>query len=431
MSEIKCPNCGKVFKIDEESYSLILQQVRNSEFNKEIDEQLENKLKLALNESENGFRDKLYLKENEISKLKEEVKLLKKENDNKLNELLFSKEKEINELKNQLSLMEGNTRLEILNALKSKDEEISRLKEENSKFLNQKDLKISELNNKLALNDSLNKEKNEEIKKNYETLLKAKQEEVDFYKDFKARQSTKLVGESLEVHCATEFNKLRPLFPNAYFDKDNEISKSGSKGDFIFRDYDEDKTEIVSIMFEMKNENDTTATKHKNEDFLKELDKDRNEKNCEYAVLVSMLEPDSDLYNGGIVDVSYKYPKMYVVRPQFFIPIITLIRNGALNALSYKKELEIARNQDIDLSHFEENMNDFKDAFGRNYRIASEKFKTAIEEIDKTIDHLEKTKKALMSSENNLRLANNKAQEDLTIKKLTKNAPSIAEKFKV
>ena len=431
MSEIKCPNCGKVFKIDEESYSLILQQVRNSEFNKEIDEQLENKLKLALNESENGFRDKLYLKENEINKLKEEVKLLKKENDNKLNELLFSKEKEINELNNQLSLMEGNTRLEILNALKSKDEEISRLKEENSKFLNQKDLKISELNNKLALNDSLNKEKNEEIKKNYETLLKAKQEEVDFYKDFKARQSTKLVGESLEVHCATEFNKLRPLFPNAYFDKDNEISKSGSKGDFIFRDYDEDKTEIVSIMFEMKNENDTTATKHKNEDFLKELDKDRNEKNCEYAVLVSMLEPDSELYNGGIVDVSYKYPKMYVVRPQFFIPIITLIRNGALNALSYKKELEIARNQDIDLSHFEENMNDFKDAFGRNYRIASEKFKTAIEEIDKTIDHLEKTKKALMSSENNLRLANNKAQEDLTIKKLTKNAPSIAEKFKV
>ena len=431
MSEIKCPNCGKVFKIDEESYSLILQQVRNSEFNKEIDEQLENKLKLALNESENGFRDKLYLKENEISKLKEEVKLLKKENDNKLNELLFSKEKEINELKNQLSLMEGNTRLEILNALKSKDEEISRLKEENSKFLNQKDLKISELNNKLALNDSLNKEKNEEIKKNYETLLKAKQEEVDFYKDFKARQSTKLVGESLEVHCATEFNKLRPLFPNAYFDKDNEISKSGSKGDFIFRDYDEDKTEIVSIMFEMKNENDTTATKHKNEDFLKELDKDRNEKNCEYAVLVSMLESDSELYNGGIVDVSYKYPKMYVVRPQFFIPIITLIRNGALNALSSKKELEIARNQDIDLSHFEENMNDFKDAFGRNYRIASEKFKTAIEEIDKTIDHLEKTKKALLSSENNLRLANNKAQEDLTIKKLTKNAPSIAEKFKV
>ena len=431
MSEIKCPNCGKVFKIDEESYSLILQQVRNSEFNKEIDEQLENKLKLALNESENGFRDKLYLRENEISKLKEEVKLLKKENDNKLNELLFSKEKEINELKNQLSLMEGNTRLEILNALKSKDEEISRLKEENSKFLNQKDLKISELNNKLALNDSLNKEKNEEIKKNYETLLKANQEEVDFYKDFKARQSTKLVGESLEVHCATEFNKLRPLFPNAYFDKDNEISKSGSKGDFIFRDYDEDKTEIVSIMFEMKNENDTTATKHKNEDFLKELDKDRDEKNCEYAVLVSMLEPDSELYNGGIVDVSYKYPKMYVVRPQFFIPIITLIRNGALNALSYKKELEIARNQDIDLSHFEENMNDFKDAFGRNYRIASEKFKTAIEEIDKTIDHLEKTKKALMSSENNLRLANNKAQEDLTIKKLTKNAPSIAEKFKV
>ncbi|MGN1406201.1 MAG: DUF2130 domain-containing protein [Erysipelotrichaceae bacterium] len=431
MSEIKCPNCGKVFKIDEESYSLILQQVRNSEFNREINEQLNNKLKLALNENESEFRDKLHLKDDEINKLKEEIKLIQKDNENKVNEALFSKEKEINELKNTLSLMEGNTKLEILNALKSKDEEISRLKEENIKSLNQKDVRISELNNKLLLNDSLNKEKNEEIKKNYETLLKAKQEEVDFYKDFKARQSTKLVGESLEVHCATEFNKLRPLFPYAYFDKDNEISRSGSKGDFIFRDYDEDKTEIVSIMFEMKNENDTTATKHKNEDFLKELDKDRNEKNCEYAVLVSMLEPDSELYNGGIVDVSYKYPKMYVVRPQFFIPIITLIRNGALNALSYKKELEVARNQDIDLSHFEENMNDFKDAFGRNYRIASEKFKTAIEEIDKTIDHLEKIKKALLSSENNLRLANNKAQEDLTIKKLTKNAPSIAEKFKV
>ena len=244
----------------------------------------------------------------------------------------------------------------------------------------------------------------------------------------KARQSTKMVGESLEVHCSNEFNKLRPLFANAYFEKDNDI-KSGSKGDFIFRDFDEDHSEIVSIMFEMKNEQDRTATKHKNEDFFKELDKDRREKKCEYAVLVSLLEIDNDYYNNGIVDVSYKYEKMYVIRPQFFIPLITLIRGLAMNSLKYKKELEIVQNQNLDISNFEDNMNKFKEAFGTNYRRASEKFKKAIEEIDKTIDHLQKTKDALLSSDNNLRLANNKA-EDLTIKKLTKNSPTMASMFK-
>ena len=259
--------------------------------------------------------------------------------------------------------------------------------------------------------------------------IEKQQELVQQYKDFKAKQSTKMVGESLEQHCAYEFNKYRMgMFPRAYFEKDND-ARTGSKGDFIFRDYDEDgETEIISIMFEMKNENETTATKHKNEDFLKELDKDRNEKGCEYAILVSLLEADNDLYNEGIVDVSYRYPKMYVVRPQFFIPIITILRNAALNAVSYKKELAIERNHNLDITHFEENMEEFKQRFGKNYELAARRFKEAIDDIDKTIKSLEKTKAALLSSENNLRLANNKAQ-DLSIKKLTKNAPSLRKQF--
>ena len=263
----------------------------------------------------------------------------------------------------------------------------------------------------------------------YENRLKVAQEQVDYYKDLKSRMSTKMVGESLEQHCQIQFNSIRmTAFPNAYFEKDNEVSASGSKGDFIFREKDPEGTEFISIMFEMKNEMDTTATKHKNEDFFKELDKDRQEKGCEYAVLVSLLESDNELYNNGIVDVSYKYPKMYVIRPQFFIPMITLLRNAALNSLQYQKELEVVRNHQLDLVNFESNMQEFKDAFGRNYRLASEKYQTAIDEIDKTIDHLEKVKKALMSSENNLRLANDKA-EDLSIKKLTKNAPSVRAMF--
>lgn len=270
--------------------------------------------------------------------------------------------------------------------------------------------------------------KEQTLKESYEEKLKGKDEQIAYYKDFKAKQSTKMVGETLEQHCEIEFNKLRATgFQNAYFEKDND-AKSGSKGDFIFKEFSDDGTEFISIMFEMKNEMDETATKHKNEDFFKELDKDRNEKKCEYAVLVSLLEADNELYNTGIVDVSYRYPKMYVIRPQFFIPMITLLRNASLNALQYKQELAVIRNQNIDISHFEEDMNEFKDKFSRNYRLASEKFKKAIDEIDKTIDHLQKTKDALLSSENNLRLANNKAEE-LSIKKLTRNNPTMAAKF--
>jgi len=273
------------------------------------------------------------------------------------------------------------------------------------------------------------KEEMEQMLLEKDKEIEKQQELVQQYKDFKARQSTKMVGESLEQHCAYEFNKYRMgMFPQAYFEKDND-ARTGSKGDFIFRDYDADgETEIISIMFEMKNENETTATKHKNEDFLKELDKDRNEKGCEYAILVSLLEADNELYNEGIVDVSYRYPKMYVIRPQFFIPIITILRNAALNTVSYKKELALEKEHNLDITHFEENMEDFKQRFGKNYELAARKFKEAIEDIDKTIKNLEKTKAALLSSENNLRLANNKAQ-DLSIKKLTKNAPSLREQF--
>jgi len=281
------------------------------------------------------------------------------------------------------------------------------------------------LKNFVYISSCLLKEKT--LNDSYKEKLKDKDEQIAYYKDFKARQSTKMIGESLEQHCYTEFNKLRPLFPNSYFEKDND-AKTGSKGDFIFRDYDEDKTEIVSIMFEMKNEADETATKHKNEDFFKELDKDRREKKCEYAVLVSMLEIDNDYYNEGIVDVSHKYEKMYVIRPQFFIPIITLIRGAAINSLKYKKELTMVQNQNLDIIHFEDNLNDFKDRFGKNYRLASERFKKAIEEIDKSIDHLQKIKDNLLKSEDNLRLANNKA-EDLTITKLTRNNETVKKMF--
>ena len=296
-------------------------------------------------------------------------------------------------------------------------------------IVSQKEKNITDLKNKIELDGKEYKLKEQSLKDNYENKLKTKDEMIAYYKDLKAKQSTKMIGESLENHCYAEFNKLRPLFKNAYFEKDND-AKTGSKGDFIFRDYSDGNEEFVSIMFEMKNEADETATKHKNEDFFKELDKDRKEKNCEYAVLVSLLEIDNDYYNDGIVDVSYKYEKMYVIRPQFFIPIITLIRGAAINTLKYKKQLIEIQNQNIDISHFEENMNAFKEGFSRNYRLASEKFNKAIDEIDKTIDHLQKTKEALLSSENNLRLANNKA-EDLTIKKLTNNNPTMKKMFKL
>ena len=387
MHEIKCPSCGTIFQIDELDYQNVLKQVRDQEFETEIKR-----------------REKQYEKEKETA-----IELAKTTLEKNYQEVLLKKEQEIQKLTSTLQFKEKETELTIKNAVSEKEKE------------------ISNLNNKIELkeNEYLIKEKN--LKETYEEKIKNKEEQISYYRDFKAKQSTKMIGESLEVHCNNEFNKLRPLFKNAYFEKDNDI-KTGSKGDFIFRDYDDEGTEITSIMFEMKNEADKTATKHKNEDFFKELDKDRKEKKCEYAVLVSLLEIDNDYYNEGIVDVSHKYEKMYVIRPQFFIPLITLIRNLAMNALQYKKELTIIQNQNIDISHFEDNLNTFKEGFSRNYRLASEKFKKAIDEIDKTIDHLQKTKEALLSSENNLRLANNKA-DDLTIKKLTNGNETMTKLF--
>ena len=420
MNEIKCPKCGTVFQINENDYNSIVKQIRDNEFNKELEIRdhahkidKENAIKKSEQKVEKELLEKNNKKDLEINELKIEIKnkeeLIKSNLENKYNNELNKKELEINELKNKLKNKETENELAIKNAINEKNDEINKL------------------NNKIELskNEYLLKEKS--LIENYEDKIKNKDEQISYYKDFKAKQSTKMIGESLEQHCNTEFNKLRPLFKNAYFEKDND-ARTGSKGDFIYRDYDDEGTELTSIMFEMKNEADQTATKHKNEDFFKELDKDRKEKNCEYAVLVSLLELDNDYYNTGIVDVSYKYDKMYVIRPQFFIPLITLIRSTALNALEYKKELQVIQNQNIDISNFEENMNTFKEAFGKNYRLASEKFKKAIEEIDKTIDHLQKTKDALLSSENNFRLANNKC-EDLTIKKLTHNSETMKNMF--
>lgn len=427
MSEIKCPKCGSVFKIDEENYDSIVKQVRDSEFNKEIENRekqyhkdKEATIKIVTNDVEKKFNEQLVAKDLEIVNLKNKIDNNKINQDNAVKQASMDVEKKLNDTINTLKLQITN----LENELKIKDTE-NNLKVEELRMT--KDKYIGELTNKIEVNKREFELKKQLLKDGYESKLKSKDEIIAYYKDFKARQSTKMIGESLEQHCNYEFNKLRPLFPNVYFEKDND-ARSGSKGDFIFRDYDEDGTEITSIMFEMKNEADETATKHKNEDFFKELDKDRNEKNCEYAVLVSMLEMDSDYYNEGIVDVSHRYKKMYVIRPQFFIPIITLIRGVGVNSLQYKKELITIQNQNIDISHFEDNLNTFKDGFGRNYRIASEKFKKAIDEIDKTIDHLQKTKDALLSSENNLRLANNKA-ENLTIKKLTNNNPTMSRMF--
>ena len=420
MNELKCPNCGTVFQIDEQDYESIVKQIRDKEFEKEINlreaqykNDKEQALKLAEAKAEKDLAEELNKKELEIATLKNELKLKETEAENRLgkkySEELNKKIIEITELKNEIKLKDTEKEL----ALKD--------------IVNEKDKEIDSLNTKLESNKNEFLVKEQSLKEKYEEKIKDKDEQIAYYKDFKARQSTKMIGESLEQHCSNEFNKLRPLFKNVYFEKDNDV-KTGSKGDFIFRETDDDGTEIISIMFEMKNEADETATKHKNEDFFKELDKDRKEKNCEYAVLVSLLEIDNDYYNSGIVDVSHRYEKMYVVRPQFFIPLITLLRGSAMNALGYKKQLEIVQNQNIDISRFEENMNSFKDAFGRNYRLASEKFRKAIDEIDKTIDHLQKTKEALLSSENNLRLANNKA-EDLSIKKLTSGNPTMQQMF--
>ena len=395
MPEIKCPKCGAVFTVDESGYAAIASQVRNAEFHKELQE-----------------REKQLLveKDNELSLLKTQAQMEKERSLNSLTQ-------DIERLKAQISANEQSKTIAVTTALAAEKDKLV-----------EKDKKILQLESLLKESEKDSRLHEQSLKENFALQLKAKDTEIAFYKDLKTKMSTKMIGETLEQHCETEFNRLRATaFQNAYFEKDND-AKTGSKGDYIFRESTPDGVEFISIMFEMKNEMDTTATKHKNEDFFKELDKDRNEKGCEYAVLVSLLETDSELYNTGIVDVSHKYPKMYVIRPQFFISMITLLRNAALNAVQYRRQLAEYKNQNIDISNFEAEMNDFKDKFGRNYQLASDKFRKAIEEIDKTIDHLQKTKDALMSSENNLRLANNKAQ-DLTVKRLTRNNPTMAQKF--
>ena len=402
MKEIKCPHCGKVFQVDEAGYAQIVRQVRDRE-----------------------FADELAQREQDLQKRKEDdLKIARMEQEKVSAEMLAKKEAElaeqaalIEQLKARVSAGETEKKLAVTEAVQQKEKEIT-----------EKSAEITELKGKLSNKETENQLREKSLKDQYEEKLKLKDEQIEYYRDFKARQSTKMIGESLEQHCLNQFNAIRmTAFPSAYFEKDNDV-RTGSKGDFIFREAAEDGTEFISIMFEMKNEMDQTATKHKNEDFFKELDKDRREKGCEYAVLVSLLEIDNELYNNGIVDVSYKYEKMYVIRPQFFIPMITLLRNAALSSLKYRQQLQVIQNQQIDITRFEENMNAFKEGFARNYRLASEKFNTAIEEIDKTIDHLEKTKKALLSSERNLRLANDKA-DDLSIKKLTKNAPAVKAMF--
>jgi len=431
MQEIKCPKCGEVFVVDGSGYAAIVKQVRDVEFHKELNEReqqhrndKETAIKIAKAEKEKELNLVLSEKNNQISKLQARIASGDSEKKLAVAEAQALKDKELAEkdsmiarLQSQIASGEMDKQLAIQRAIQEKDREISD-KQEN----------IIRLKGQLETGERESQLREKSLKEQYEERMRMKDEEIAHYRDFKARLSTKMVGESLEQHCEIEFNKLRATgFQHAYFEKDND-AKSGSKGDYIYRESDPDGIEFISIMFEMKNEMDATATKKKCEDFLKELDKDRREKGCEYAVLVSLLEPDSELYNTGIVDMSHRYPKMYVIRPQFFIPIITLLRNAALNSLSYKRELEVIRNQNIDIAHFEEDMNDFKEKFSRNYRLASERFHKAIEEIDKTIDHLQKTKEALLSSENNLRLANSKA-EDLSIKRLTKNNPTMAARF--
>jgi len=406
MNDIICPNCNKAFKIDESGYVELLKQVKTQQFNEEID----NRLKLAEQEKVNAVQLTAAQVE---SKMKDQIAEKERQ--------LVAAQAEMNRVSIELNLKIEQAKLEqqlsVSEAVKAMEKERDGLQN----ALNQKQLETQLLEKSLQ-------EQFQATLKTKDEIIKLKDEEIAMRKDMKLKLSTKMIGETLEQHCENEFNKLRATaFPNAYFEKDNN-SSTGSKGDFIYRETDEQGNEIISIMFEMKNEGDETATKKRNEDFFKELDKDRMEKKCEFAVLVTMLEAESELYNTGIVDVSYKYPKMYVVRPQFFIPIITLLRNAALNSMKYKAELALMRNQNIDITNFEDKINAFKEGFARNYDLASRKFQTAIEEIDKTILHLQKTKEALLSSENNLRLANNKA-EDLSIKRLVQGNPTMKAKF--
>ncbi len=457
MHEIICPHCNKAFKIDETGYADILKQVRDNEFEQQLHERLElaekekrNAVELAKSEVSNEMQKTTSAKDTEIQDLKAKLDAGEVAQKLAVTEALSVVEKQRDELTNELekakqdsqaasNLAEAKLTNDVNETAAKKDAEIQELKAK---------LDSNEVARKLAVTEAvsvLEKERDElksglkqsklekqlsekSLKDKYETQIKDRDNEIERIRDMKARLSTKMIGETLEQHCETEFNRIRSTaFPRAYFEKDNDAS-TGSKGDYIFRDSDEYDTEIVSIMFEMKNENDTTATKKKNEDFLKELDKDRTEKNCEYAVLVSLLESDSELYNSGIVDVFHRHPKMYVVRPQFFLPIITLLRNAAMKSLEYKTELALVKAQNVDVTSFENDLDKFKTAFAKNYDLASRKFETAIDEIDKSIDHLQKTKDALLGTDRNLRLANNKAQ-DVTIKKLTRHNPTMAAKF--
>ncbi|MEI7474832.1 MAG: DUF2130 domain-containing protein [bacterium] len=417
MNDIICPNCKKVFKVDESGFADILKQVRDHQFDEEVQKRLllaeqdkESAVKLAVANLKNTLLE-------DISKKDTEIAALKSKNERELSTQLAQKEAEIADLKSKIDLAEIQKKLSVSEATKEIEKERNEL--------------ASNLMNKETEKQLLEKSLNEKFTaalKTKDDIIRMKDEEIALRKDMKIKLSTKMIGETLEQHCETEFNKIRATaFPKAYFEKDND-SKTGSKGDFIYRETDEAGNEIISIMFEMKNEGDETSSKKRNEDFFKELDKDRTEKKCEYAVLVTLLEADSELYNVGIVDVSYKYEKMYVVRPQFFIPIITILRNAAMNSMKAKTELAIVKSQNIDITNFEESINAFKMSFAKNYDLASRQFKTAIEEIDKTMDHLQKTKDSLLASVNNLRLANNKA-EDLTIKKLTRGNPTMTSKF--
>lgn len=417
MNEIICPHCHKAFKVDEAGYADILKQVRDHQFEEEIASRLalaekekENAIKLVEANIKNALQEQLAEKDRQLSELKAK-------NDTELTQKLAQKELEISEMKSKIQHAETEKKLALNEAIQEIEKERDQLKN---------DLKTKELEKK-NIENSLKQYYASELQ-NKDAIIKYKDDEIARVKDMKQKLSTKMLGESLEQHCEIEFNKLRPTaFPNAYFEKDNDAS-GGTKGDYIYKETDDQGNEIISIMFEMKNENEGTATKKKNEDFFAKLDKDRKAKNCEYAVLVSLLESENEFYNNGIVDVSYKHDKMYVIRPQFFIPIITLLRNAAMNSLKYKQELHLMRNQNIDITNFEEKINTFKEGFARNYDLASRKFKTAIDEIDKTISHLQKTKDALLSSDNNLRLANQKA-EDLTIKRLTQGNPTMKAKF--
>lgn len=435
MQEIKCPKCGTVFTVDESGYSAIVAQVRDEQFHKDLHERLaqfekekQAEIKLAESKVEQEKEKTVAQLNQEIAELKSKIDAANKSKDTEIQlqvaTVQNNKDKEIAELTKQIEAFKARVEANEKDKEIAVKDALNKSKEE----LFEKEKIIAQLQNDIKDKEKDNELAQQKLKSDYDAQLKTKDAEIALYKDLKARQSTKMVGETLEQHCDTEFNRMRSAaFPGAYFEKDND-ARTGSKGDFIFRDFAEDGTEFISIMFEMKNEMDTTATKHKNEDFFKELDKDRNEKNCEYAVLVSLLESDSELYNSGIVDVSHRYPKMYVVRPQFFIPIITLLRNAALNSVKYKQQIAEYKQTNIDVSNFEAEMNDFKEKFGKNYMIASKKFKEAVEEIDKTISHLNKIKEALLGSENNLRLANDKAQY-LSIKRLTKNSPTVAKAF--